>query len=1032
MTKIKTSLFLIIVIGFSVFHLTSKKSDFIELKADSALPFSSLIRAKNTRAPASVHENEIVIEQGDSFYLDQSLEVDTLIVNGELHCDPKYAADKVELKAKTIIIKGVFQCGTPRYPYKKKLIISLKHSDSIPAPDHRYRGILVSPGGKLILHGNSAKSGWYKLTQTAYPGDNYIEISNSKEFDDSKDPYDYFDHKWQIGDKIVIGPTGYNPFEAEEFKITSVEGSRIYLDNKIKYQHWGELSEYRGSNNKKVIMDERAEVANLSRSILIRADEEDGEISEGDGEADQIGAHIMAHHKSKLFVDSVELYKMGQAGIMARYPIHWHYVGDADDQYIVNSSIHHSFQRCLAIHRTNNVLVRNNVCYNFKGHGYFLEDGTEQGNIIHHNLAILAKAPSKDKILLASDDVYNSEDQGRFPSVSGFWISHPNNDVTHNVVSGSVGTGIWMSFEEEVKNSAGAVVARPINAKTLAFNFNEAHTCKVGITWDGASGPSTTNNPRNPQDTKLISAHYAPSSIPTFIGLRAWKNTQTGIYFRGQSALFKNSIVSDNGWSFWLAYNQIVKDSIFIGESDNQSRSFDVDYFKRAGRKRKGGIVLYDGPFEMHDSEFLNFPTKKKFCSNRHGNGYNCTTVPIISAASTNKFTNIASGIYFNPYPIYRAYLESPQSEFESYQLMGNSVIRDLDGSISGTGKESVIVGTRSLGKTGKDNCISGDETFVNFDVCPSQYSEGSFAFMRWGALWRGISPWQSHFVVLRSDGETNYPIKDWPNIRSIQNNLFATSNDPQISYTLMSAYNYKKDKENSVTVRIDFNSENANQHNPIVQIKAYGNNCKLIDAKKTSSLKQLKQSNETAYYSKDEDFFVKLVPTVRWFPIEESPLVNADAIRTKGRYAIKCDETPLKQKVIGKVESVERNAYNTIIKGYACNFTKDKAIKVKAFAFKENTNISSKNSSRPGKTKDELIYIGQALSNLTPDPQVSVACGIINRTPPRAGNRFRIIIPNSSLANLEDYEILVKGISMSEEPDKFLASDKRFFISIN
>lgn len=303
---------------------------------------------------------------------------------------------------------------------------------------------------------------------------------------------------------------------------------------------------------------------------------------------------------------------------------------------------------------------------------------------------------------------------------------------------------------------------------------------------------------------------------------------------------------------------------------------------------------------------------------------------------------------------------------------------------------------------------------------------------MRWGALWRNISPWQSHFVVLRSDGETNYPIKDWPNIRSIQNNLFVTSNDPQISYTLMSAYNYKKDKENSVTVRIDFNSENANQHNPIVQIKAYGNNCKLIDAKKTSSLKQLKQSNETAYYSKDEDFFVKLVPTVRWFPIEESPLVNADAIRTKGRYAIRCDGTPLKQKVIGKVESVQRNAYNTIIKGYACNFTKDKAIKVKAFAFKENTNISSKNSSRPGKTKDELIYIGQALSNLTPDPQVSVACGIINRTPPRAGNRFRIIIPNSSLANLEDYEILVKGISMSEEPDKFLASDKRFFISIN
>ena len=108
---------------------------------------------------------------------------------------------------------------------------------------------------------------------------------------------------------------------------------------------------------------------------------------------------------------------------MARYPFHWHRSGNVNGQYIMNSSIHNSFQRCITVHATNNATVENNVCYNFRGYGYFLEDGVETGNVIKNNIGVWARLPHASKILLASDDRSQTTDL-RFPATSVFWISH--------------------------------------------------------------------------------------------------------------------------------------------------------------------------------------------------------------------------------------------------------------------------------------------------------------------------------------------------------------------------------------------------------------------------------------------------------------------------------------------------------------------------------------------------------------------------------------------------------------------------------
>ena len=68
-------------------------------------------------------------------------------------------------------------------------------------------------------------------------------------------------------------------------------------------------------------VDERGEVGLLTRNIKIQAS--------ADAEQSSVGGHIMAMPSSKMYVEGVELNRMGQHLTKARYPIHWHLVGDA-------------------------------------------------------------------------------------------------------------------------------------------------------------------------------------------------------------------------------------------------------------------------------------------------------------------------------------------------------------------------------------------------------------------------------------------------------------------------------------------------------------------------------------------------------------------------------------------------------------------------------------------------------------------------------------------------------------------------------
>lgn len=942
----------------------------IEYLPNLSIPLSDIVASTSGTSQTKV----VYINAHESVFIDQNVEMDQLIINGELHCDNLRAAAISEIKARVIYVNGTFQCGSNYDRYFKKLIISLKPGNVDPRTSPAYRGIVVNNGGKFILNGLTKNTTWTRLAQTALPGQNTItlDLGIAQKM-----------NKWSVGDTIVIGPTSYNSTEAESFTITSINGNMISLSGTLQFRHLGQKETYNTKFNGRKIFDPRAEVANLSRNILIRADESSALIDESSAAGSELGGHVMVMNGGKAYVDSVEFYKMGQAGMMARYPFHWHWVGDGSGQYIVNSSVHHSFQRCIVIHRTNNVRVSNNVCFDFKGHGFFFEDGVEINNILTNNLGIKAKFPHYSKRLLQSDSPSGSEGQGRFPNVATFWISHPQNLISNNVASGSVGSGFWMAFENEIKNSQNQVIANPIWTNTTIFEKNIAHSALVGFTWDGAPTGNLTNNPNNPNDRFLQNAAYNPPTVPIFRNLTAFKNKLTGYYFRGTTAVFDGGVSADNGWHYWLAFHQIVKNSLIIGRSQqfNSSDQVQAIYNNRADRNHNAGIVIYDGPFELNAVDFHNFPTEKVFSGSLE-----VTPVPISSIAGFDKLINFSQKLSFSPEPIHRLFM-LPDSNLKSLELVGSTGIRDIDGSLSGT--PGVLVGKRSLATYPGSQCYEMGISHQGFQHCPPNYTETYLTFF--GGI-NSPNSWNVPFVAQRSDGKLNYEKSTWDNILVDSYYRYggmriALANNTNYEYEIMFANNPGPD--------VWAMSEIPNPVVPITKVIAQGQGCYLENIPQLSSLQALKNSNSNGYFSTGNEIYFKLIPNQLYWTIKSGNTVGIATGYKSVQTKLFCNSS-VQQYITGEVESVKMNLIDQSvkIKGWACTFSRFSPINV-SLKLREFGN-------RPPH------QIATTVANLTSEAAVNFKCG----NPNTNGYRFEFNLSKAQAQSYKGFQVLVHGIS--------------------
>jgi cell migration-inducing and hyaluronan-binding protein len=477
------------------------------------------------------------------------------------------AAD-LELTTEWIMLHGELAIGSEASPHTRNATITF--TNNVVGEDVMAgmgdRGIMIS-GGTLNLHGDRTNT-WTKLSKTAEAGSNSIEVLNAEQ--------------WRVGDEIVLASTDFDSRQAETRTIAAIRGNTITLNQPLEYMHFGEIT---------FDVDERGEVGLLTRNIRIQAS--------ADAEESFFGGHIMAMPGSRMYVEGVELTRMGQNLTLARYPIHWHLVGDVQGQYIRNAAIHDTYNRCVTVHGTNYLKVENNVTYNTVGHCFFLEDGIEHSNEFISNLGIQTKChtskPCAPTNLAASGSNYATDNSGQtngdalIPSdntVSTFWVTNPDNIYRDNVAAGSDQIGFWLAFPEHpIGQFEGTEISAntwPRRTQIREFSGNTAHSNVDGLVLDrGPSAEGRFNVGGNPHAAFADPANAdGTPPIESFIrDFTAYKSRNGGIWGRGEMHVFDGLVLADNanGYTHAIAglspqggdYTSRVVNALFVGETDN-------------------------------------------------------------------------------------------------------------------------------------------------------------------------------------------------------------------------------------------------------------------------------------------------------------------------------------------------------------------------------------------------------------------------------------------------------------------------------
>lgn len=339
-------------------------------------------------------------------------------------------------------------------PAGVKAMIRLRHfkgtnADSLPA--------IIACGGRWDVHGAPLNRTWLKLAEPTKIGDSRVTL---------EEPVD----DWHVGDRIIIttgeahGPESGHTFQkrpfarqkpvgTEERVITAVDGAMLTLDRPLEKAH-------RCEN----LM--RCEVANLSRNVVIESADPNG-----------VRGHTMYHHGSSGGISYAEFRHLGKEGLLGKYAIHFHLVRDTmRGSGVLGVSVWDSHNRWITIHGTDHLLIRDCVGYQSRGHGFFLEDASEQWNVLDRNLAVQAFS----SVALPKQVLPFDPNDG-----AGFWWANGRNTFTRNVACENDRYGFHFHIAKtpefdpvlDLRDSDGRVAKRDVRTlPLLRFEDNESHS----------------------------------------------------------------------------------------------------------------------------------------------------------------------------------------------------------------------------------------------------------------------------------------------------------------------------------------------------------------------------------------------------------------------------------------------------------------------------------------------------------------------------------------------------------------------------
>lgn len=436
--------------------------------------------------------------------------------------------------------RAVLEIGSPDAPLPAqfKALVRLHHIEGM---NPETCPAIVCCGGRMDLHGAPLERTWVKLPyQTAKVGEARIVMPASLP-------------GWKEGDRVVLSGTtrqfGYigtryqkdgkdngvssNP-TSEERVITRMRPwggldsnlQIVSLDKPLEFDHLG-AGEY------------RAEVANLSRNIVIESADPDG-----------VRGHTMYHADSAGSISYAEFRHLGKKGVLGKYPIHYHLVGQSmRGSSLIGVSVWDSHNRWITVHGTQYLVVKDCIGYKSIGHGYFLEDGTEVYNIFDRNLGIqaLRGEPLPQQVLPYDNNLG-----------SGFWWANSLNTFTRNVAVECDEDGFRYEVVKRDDFNPVLPILQPdgsfqkVDVRTLPFvrfDGNEAHCQRLfAVNLGGLASRNFSKRPAHEQDVNGV----GPDSNHPFLlrNTKIW-NSHWAFHTGAPNVQLQDADIHDCAYGLW-------------------------------------------------------------------------------------------------------------------------------------------------------------------------------------------------------------------------------------------------------------------------------------------------------------------------------------------------------------------------------------------------------------------------------------------------------------------------------------------------